>query len=119
MQAVETGVIDGAQCVTDSSPPGTRCLKPLQSLHIDSEEDFDSEYAEAPGPIPGFLRAVDTTMCVEMECSPQGEVLINGTPCNPGMKPPPHCPPRSSPPYPLQFLERINTAAICWSKRLS
>ena len=54
----------GRICVNETSKPGTRCLKPLSP-------DYDGD--------------PDDTMCVEMACSPQGQVLINGAPCNPGM----------------------------------
>lgn len=66
------GTIDGRLCHTQTSRPGSRCIKPLAS-------DPESPH--------------DDTMCVEMACSPQEEVLINGTACNPSAPPPLPTPP--------------------------
>ena len=70
LQLIINDQVDGKVCVTKTSKPGSRCIKPLSVDPVD-------------------LTSVqpDNTMCVEMSCS-FGEVLINGSPCNPGAKPP-------------------------------
>jgi hypothetical protein len=92
-------------CITQLSPPGQRCLQPLTAPPMVSAQHFTSEpglsggygygsgdYDEGPEGSEGsegggsnpFILPEDTTICVDMSCSADGVVLINGEPCDPG-----------------------------------
>lgn len=101
--------VNGRICVNETSKPGTRCIEQLAA-------DYDGD--------------PDNTMCVEMSCSAEGEVLINGNPCNPRANhtpPTPMCtlPPATTRPLPDHFQEKnaarknkIEQYAVCFVSEL-
>lgn len=61
----------GQICVTGSSPPGQRCLKPATA------GGFKGIFNASGSPL-------DDTVCVEMKCSAEGAVLVGDEICDPG-----------------------------------
>lgn len=97
MQSSPSSIIQPAtkQCLTKTSSQGTRCLQPASSPTVSpplSEElqpelrgIAESNPTNTVLDIASFLAAAnisDPSNCVEMMCSPSGQVLINGTPCD-------------------------------------
>jgi hypothetical protein len=134
---LQTLIGDSQLCISKTSPPGQRCIEPLQGVPdeydtFNSSKEIDSEYfdaifdefyqyvdyeADAPSPFtadasfpfsasapspfltdapsPDFAAAPsptsntsalpdDDTLCVNMACSTEGRVVVNGKPCDPG-----------------------------------
>jgi hypothetical protein len=101
----------GKVCITKTSPPGQRCLQPVLSGIDDSShnklllDEFSErqmngsedtheyatspEDADAPAPSSLLLYPEDTTLCVDMACSADKRVLVNGKLCDPGEPFPP------------------------------